>query len=164
MNEPEEGAFSVADLISGSGSQLEVAWLLFGNVPPKSSLKVPARNRSGVVFRSPKLGKKFVFKLFNHESQIKELSQFGDGHSRRLKISRYSIKKGVCQGIGGQVGLLGGRVYRKGWVIVNLHCFFQEASAWKIKDYISNLSGDLWMSRDVFSERAFLTRFFWYLN
>lgn len=60
-------------------------------------------------FLSPKLGKKFVFKLFNHESQIKELSQFGDGHSRRLKNKQVQYKKGVCQGVGGGSGrIIGG--------------------------------------------------------
>jgi hypothetical protein len=36
----------------------------------------------GVVFSIPEIGEKITFyKLFKHESQIKELSQFGDGHS-----------------------------------------------------------------------------------
>jgi len=61
------------------------------------------------------LGKKFVFKLFKHESQIKELSQFGDGHSRRLKNKQVQYKKGVG-GRSGRIGVLGVECTEKGGV------------------------------------------------
>jgi hypothetical protein len=79
------------------------------------------------------LGKKFVFKLFNHESQIKELSQFGDGHSSRVKNKQVQYKFRGCQGRSGRIGVLGGRRYRKWRGKVNLHCFFKKPVLGKLK-------------------------------